>query len=527
MIVITLPLKAMSTIYIAYGSETGNAQRLATTLAQRLEQQHSEQHLAVQLGELNDVALADLSPQDTLLIITSSFGDGEPTGNAEAFYERLLSATSVDCQFAVFGLGDVSYPKFCGFSAAVDERLRDGGATALARRVDADTHFQAFFDTWSAAVLSHFAGDSQPLQALNLQVKAYSEDQSFTAKIASVQRINSGDFPVYDVDIDIAGSGMNYQAGDLLYLLPPPNPSALSRIAAFYGGLNDAQHQALAQKELRQTGKPLLRALAKKTGNQALKNLTKMRAAAELADYLYGRDVADVLNDFCTPESVSVDDLLTILSAQLPRAYSIASCGEVSPTRVRLCVREVNYVLNGKHYFGSGSHFLSSSAVGTEVAVYVRANPHFHLPTDDAVPMIMIGAGTGIAPYLGFLAKQRGGEAHLFFGERHSEHDFLYRDELQQQLDSGNLTALHTAFSRDQAEKIYVQDILRQQGQQVWRLLQDNGEIYLCGSKTNLGSAIDKVLYEIAEQHGGLSELAAKEWLFELVSQDRFHKDLY
>lgn len=512
----------MSSIYIAYGSESGNAQRLASSLFQQLEKEHSPT-----LMTLNEIELSTLTADDTLLIITSSFGDGEPTGNAEIFYENLLATETLNCQFAVFGLGDVSYPQFCGFSIAVDKRLRDCGATAIASRVDADTHFQTFFEQWSTAVLASFAGDKHTLKNLHLQVKAYSENQSFAGNIQSVQRINSGEFPVYDIQVDITGSGMNYQAGDLLYILPPPNQSALSRLADFYPTLSDEQRNALGQKELRQIGKPLLRALVKKTANPELKKLTKMSAAKALANYLYGRDIADVLNDFCTPDNVGVDDLLNLLSTQLPRAYSIASCGEASPDCVRLCVREVAYQLNDKSYWGSGSHFLSHSSAGTVVNVYVRANPHFHLPVDNAVPIIMIGAGTGIAPYLGFLEQQRQGETHLFFGERHREQDFLYQHELQAHLDSGHLTALYTAFSRDQAEKIYVQDVLRQQGENLWRLLQNRAEIYLCGSKNNLGKSIDGVLCDMAKQYGGLDDDAADTWLFELNSQNRLHKDLY
>ncbi len=514
----------MPTIYLAYGSESGNAQRLALSLSERLTQNG---FTPVQFDELDEIYLKPLSQDDTLLIITSSFGDGEAPSNADEFYEHLQASPSVACQFAVFGLGDVSYPKFCGFSKDVDRVLRERGATAIANRVDADTDYQGFFEQWADALIAHFSGDSTALAALDLQVKAYSEDQSFPARIQSVQRLNSGDFPAYDIDIGIAGSGMHYQAGDLLYVVPPANTTTLARVESFYGTLEPTQRQALGDKELRQLGKPLLRALAKLTKNDELKALTKMSAAKQLADYCYGRDVADVLQDFCSPETVSVDDLLDTLSAQLPRAYSIASCGEQSPNSVKLCVREVAYQLNNQDYVGTASHFLAHCNAGSLVNVYTRSNPHFHLPQDDGAPLIFIGAGVGIAPFMGFLAQKRRGEVHLFFGERQQEHDFLYRDTLENHLQSGHLTALHTVFSRDQAEKIYVQDALRQQAELVWQLLQNGAHIFVCGSKANLAKPIDQALCDIATQHGDMSAEQAQQWLYGLVSNLRYHQDLY
>ncbi|PIE45065.1 MAG: sulfite reductase [Gammaproteobacteria bacterium] len=511
-------------IYIAYGSETGNAESLANDLYCRLENLYSPT-----LVELDDLVPSDLTPNDVLIIITSSFGDGEAPGNATLFYDQLCQTDNNDikCQFAVFGLGDVSYPRFCGFSIEVDALMRQRGANAIAERVDADTSYQLFFDRWSAALSAYFASDPTALQSLNLQVKSYGETQAYRARIESVQRLDSGNFPVYDIRIDIAGSGMFYQAGDLLYVLPPPNQSTLSRLRDFYGHLSDQQLTALGKKELRQLSKPLFRALAKHTGSRELKALTKMSAAKKLADYLYGRDIADVLQDFCTPEALGVDDLVELLSNALPRAYSIASCGRENPDDIRLCVREVNYSKDGKNYVGSASHFLAQGKTGTAVDVYVRSNPHFHLPTDTNIPVIMIGAGTGIAPYLGFLDSERRGEAHLFFGERHYHSDFLYEEILRDHLDSGRLTALYTAFSRDQDEKIYVQDVLRDNGEKVWQLLKQNGEIYVCGSKANLAKVIDDTLQAMAQIHGGLGETEAKNWLYELVVTKRYHRDLY
>lgn len=513
-------------IHIAYGSESGNAKNLALQLKDKL--------LAYQpvLSPLNDIVITELTSQDILLIISSSFGDGEPPGNASKFFDTIYDYDGqIDCQFAIFGLGDVSYPKFCGFTIDIDEKLQQLKATSIGKRVDADTCYQDFFEQWSNALTLYFGGDSSALKQLDLQVKAYNEQQNYIAPIETVKRINQSQFPVYDIHINIAGSGMNYQAGDLLYLMPPANKNSITRINNFYKNLSDTQKLLLSEKELRQLNKPLIRAVAKHTKNKALKALTKMSAAKTLADYSYGRDVADLLTDYCTPENMPFEALLDILSTQLPRAYSIASCGKLSPNRVRLCVREVQYQREGYNYFGSGSYFLCHALDNTQsqatAKVYVRSNAHFHLPNKSSTPIIMIGAGTGIAPYLGFLAQKRLGETHLFFGERHHDKDFLYQTELKKCVEDGRLTALYTAFSRDQAEKIYVQDILLQQGAVVWRLLENKAEIYVCGSKTNLSKPIDNALMMIAKKHGDLNDDEAKTFIDDLVKEQRYHQDLY
>ncbi|PIE44058.1 MAG: sulfite reductase [Gammaproteobacteria bacterium] len=514
----------MANIYLAYGSQSGNARNLANTLATQLAEAG---FVLVQFGELDDISPSALTDNDTLLIITSSFGDGEPPGNARKFYENLLAAKTVSCQFAVFGLGDISYSKFCGFSIEVDALLRDKGASSIAMRVDADTSFKDFFQCWTDAVIAYFKGDDSILEKLNLQVKVYSENESFPARIQSVRRLDSGEFPVYEIQIDITDSGINYQAGDLLYIVPPVNKHTLERIADFYGQLSEASRDKLGKKELRYLSKPLFRALVKLTNNEELKALTKMSASKQLADYCYGRDIADVLCDFFAPETLPIADLFAALSPQLPRAYSIASCGSVSPDTVTLCVREVAYNQNGNQYFGTASHFLAHSEIGTQVAVYVRANRHFHLPEDNRVPIILIGAGVGIAPYMGFLSCSRFGEAHLFFGDRYRAHDFLYQKELEEHLQNRRLTALYTTFSRDQAEKKYVQHLLQEHGEKIWQLAENKAEIYVCGSKAHLQKNIDKALCEIAQCHGQMGEHDAQQWLFNLTNSGRYHQDLY
>ena len=513
----------MSQIYIAYGSETGNAEYLAHHFQQSL----SAHGFTSQLSTLNQLPLSSLQAQDYLFIFCSNFGDGEAPGNATEFYQELLCLKKLDTQFIVFGLGDVSYPKFCGFTQALDEQLRKLGATAIGHRVDADTNYKIFFNEWQNAVLAYLNNEKESLQNLILQVKAYDENSGFEALIHKVTRINQGEFPIYDIDIDITGSDMCYSAGDLLYLIPPANQHSLQRINHFYGGLSQEERLQLEKKELRLLTKSLFRSIAKKTKNKDIKALIKISATKEFNQYIYGRDIADVLSDFCTTENMPINELLEILSDKLPRAYSIASCGQVSPNIVKLCVREVNYQLNNQQYYGSASHFLCQAKAGDKIKVYIRSNPHFQLPEDQNAPLIMIGAGTGIAPYLGFLQQKRNAETHLFFGERYRNKDFIYQEHFAELQNKGHLTQLHTAFSRDQAEKIYVQNIVEQQSEIIWRLLQNNGHIYICGSKNNLSHPLDEALQKIMMKYTHADEEQAQQWLYNLVTEKRLHKDLY
>ncbi|MBO1255952.1 sulfite reductase flavoprotein subunit alpha [Alteromonas sp. 5E99-2] len=514
----------MPNIYIAYGSESGNSLRLAHTLKEKLTTHGMS---TFDITSINDCAVSTLSKDDILFLVTSSFGDGEPPANAATLHQQLLANISVECQFAVFGLGDVSYPKFCGFSIELNELLTKSGATAIAQRVDADVDYLPFFEQWSDAIIKHLSGHPEPLKKLTLQVKPYDEKHAFSAKIKSITPLNKGDFPAYDINFDIANSGINYLAGDLLYVLPPVNPLAIERVVLFYGVVSDSQRKLLATKELKRLNKPLIRALAKITNSKALKALTKMSATSQLTEYCYGRDLADLLTDYCSIETLPLDELLTVLAEPSPRAYSIASCGKASADTVRICIREVNYYRGAQQYTGTVSHFLAKSKVGSRVNIYTRSNPHFHLPDDTKKPLILIAAGVGIAPHIGFLASKRQADTHLFFGERYAKNDFFYEDELKHFIDTKHLTHIHTAFSRDQTQKMYVQNKIREQGELIWALILQGAEIYICGSKAKLDKSIDSELTDIAIKFGAMSESNAKQWLLQLVSDSRYHKDLY
>ena len=518
-------------VIIARGSVTGNAEDLSRQLS-RCPCFASEN---MTLVDLDQVQLTELASNDLLLIVTSTFGDGDPPDNAFEFFLQLRKIEAVPSfQFAVFALGDITYTNFCQFGKDVDTQLADKGAARIINRVDADIDFSDFFYQWKDTVCAVMAGSSQQAEALNLHVVSYDENSPHPAEIISLSPLNKGANLIYQLELDIKGSGMNYRAGDLLYVMPE-NKCQLSLDLAVW--FNDDRAIALLQgKELRLLGKSLLRVLANKSNNEDLKKNLKMRHKLLLADYLYGRDLLDVLQDCGEPGFISLAELVDILPEQTPRAYSIASSGKYfsngeEQTQVNLCIREVAYEYNQRSHFGAASHGIRHNRAGGMINVFIRSNPSFHLEYESDKPIIMIGAGTGIAPYIGFLQQIEKQsiqpETLLVFGERYRQKDFLYQEQLEQWLENGILNQLVTAFSRDQEEKFYVQDAMIEHGEKLWSLLSQGAIIYICGSKKNLGKAIDQALILILLEYSGLSLEEAEDYIVQLSDNKRYHRDLY
>lgn len=509
---------AIERVLIGYGSESGNARALAQRLgAQPFLQPHGPVVLA-----LDEIDIASLGPRDALLVVSSSFGDGEPPGNAERFLEALRRTRMLpDLRYAVFGLGDTAYPRFCGFTKALDAMLAERLATALVNRVDADANHAAFFERWLPVLAQVLQGDLQAGRDLQLQVKAYGADDAFAAAVVERRRLSASHPAAWHIRLDIAGSGIVYRAGDTLHVVPENDEDLLGRLASWYGQPEAAA--VLRRKELRQIGKPLLRELARLGGSETLKGLVKVSQRAALEAYLHGADLLDVLEDHCTPDTVALAQLAELLPACLPRAYSIAS--QADADSLDLCVREVRYVRGGRVRSGACTRWLLDP--GTErVRIFSRANPGFYLPSDADCPLILIGTGTGVAPLMGLMreaaASGRRREICLVFGEKRRAQDFLYRDELEAWRERKVLDRLITAFSRDTDAKYYVQDAMAEHGDYLAGLLQRDAHIYLCGNKRHLEGAVEQAVGGLM----GSGEPQPAPWQ-RLSEQGRLHRELY
>ncbi len=381
-----------SRLLVGFASESGNARALAQRLGAEL-QPHGPQVLP-----FNDIDVASLGQGDVLLAISSSFGDGEPPANGEQFFETLRQVPTLSgLRYAVFGLGDTGYPSFCGFTKALDAALSERQAQPLLHRVDADLGYEQFFQQWQPVLGQVLDGDLSAGQHLHLQVTAYGEDNAFAARILERRRLNSSDPAAWHLQLDIAGSGMAYRAGDTLHVVPENDPALLQALATWYG--DTAAVAALHDRELRLLSKGVLRELARLGGSEVLKGLLKVSQKRELEAYLHGLDLLDVLQDHATPDSVPLARLRELLSPRLPRAYSIAShpCDD----QLSLCVREVRYTLRGRERFGTATGSLLHG--GDHARVYCRSNPGFHLPDTGQAPLLLVGTGTGIAPLMGLM----------------------------------------------------------------------------------------------------------------------------
>ncbi|WP_411851090.1 flavodoxin domain-containing protein [Stenotrophomonas sp. LGBM10] len=503
-------------VLLGYGSESGTAHALARRL-----QTHPALHgHAPQVLALNDIDVAQLGHGDVLLAVASSFGDGEPPANGERFFEALRHASGLHgLRYAVFGLGDTGYPRFCGFTKALDALLADRSATPLLQRVDADACYPAFFDRWAPALGDALAGNGTAARDLCLQVTAYGQDNAFNAPIVARERLNQSDPAAWHITLDLAGSGIAYQAGDTLHVIPDNDPVLLQALADWYGEPEAARQ--LADRELRLPGRAVLREIARLGGSEPLKHLLKSSQRAALDAYLHGHDVLDILEDHARPDTLPLQRLVALLSPCLPRAYSIASAG--GQAQVALCVREVRYTRRGRERRGAATGTLLQGA-GT-ARVYCRANPGFRLPGDLACPVLLVGTGTGIAPLMGLIqemaAADQQREVWLVFGEKHRAHDFLYRGQLLAWQQNGRLSRLLTAFSRDGQAKYYVQDALGDHAAQVRALLDRGAHLYLCGNRRHLDTAVRGAIDGLVPGAGPQQGWEA------LAAQGRLHCELY
>ena len=511
-------------IIIGYGSESGNAQGLT----QRLLRQAFLQPFELVAQDLNSLDINTLRPTDRLVIVSSSFGDGEPPANAERFLEQLGPSRSLEhLHYAIFGLGDTAYPTFCGFTKHLDRLLQDKHATAFINRVDADSDFEDFFSTWCVAFEAVLQGNARAGTTLHLQVSAYGEQAAFASRVIACTPLNKTSPLAYQVRLDIEGSGIRYRAGDNLYVLAPNDPQLLADIALWLD--DNGVAQLLRTKELRQLSKAVLREIARLCPHDTLKSLLKVSNRKALETYLYGKDLLDILMDFCTPSSLTLHVLSELLTERLPRAYSIASHSH--PHHVDLCIREVTYTLTERQRVGTASGYLARAQPKAEVEIFARSNPRFHLPKGSDFPLVLIGAGTGIAPLIGLLEQREqegaGTSACLIFGDRRRTSDFLYEARLERWKSLGVLEQVFTAFSRDGEWRYYVQDAIVEQGAYVWQLLEQGAHLYLCGNKHNLENAVDQALLSVASTHGQLEKTAAEDYLANLNACGRIHKELY
>lgn len=528
-------------LVLGFATETGNS----TMVAKKFAQAARGAGIDVEPQYLNDLNLDVLAAATHFVVITATYGDGEVPYDAEVFWEELSSdgAGRLDhLTFAVLGLGDSFYPLFCNAGKIIDERLAELGAHRLTDRVDCDLEFEEPSEAWTAQVVGRLAQISAatPVAATEADEPAqpdspWNRRNPFPARLVVNRSLShaGSDKSVRHYEIDLGDSGMSYQAGDSLGVHPVNDPELVDAVLARFGvgpeymvAHHDRPLGALLTEhlELRVPTGALQSLVATHTRDPEARAILTRGDAAALTGWLHGRDVLDLL----ALADLGVDEVVPTLRPLQHRDYSIASSPLLHPDRIHLTVATVDYTARGRAHRGVASGFLANRA--DTVRIHLAPNDSFRLPAGDA-PIVMVGPGTGIAPFRAFLQERQAtgatGDSWLFFGDRRRATDFLYGDDLAAFREAGVLTRLNCAFSRDQAAKNYVQHHMLAHAAELYSWLQDGAYFYVCGDADHMAKDVNRALHEVVRTAGGLDEEAAHSYVNDLITTHRYLRDVY
>ncbi|MDO6447466.1 assimilatory sulfite reductase (NADPH) flavoprotein subunit [Colwellia sp. 1_MG-2023] len=540
--------KASSTLTILYGSQTGNAKGVAKSLAD----QATAQGLTVDLKSMGEFKPKSIKNVTHLLIVASTNGEGEAPDDAIAFHEFLSSKKAPkleSLQYSVLALGDTSYEFFCQTGKDFDEYLAKLGAKQIAPRVDCDVDYEDAASAWSQEIITKtkdLLGETDVSSNVVAMPTAgaasqYTKQNPYEAELSVSQKITGRDSAkdVRHIEIDLGESGITYQAGDALGVWFENDAELVNELIAALGfsasdevtvgneqySLSDALTSKL---EITQTSVNFVNFWAEQSQDKALTALIQDKNATR--EYAANHQVVDVIK--AAPAKLDVQTFVDALRKITPRLYSIASSQAEMEEEVHLTVGLVEYDNNGQARAGGASSFLGKRLEeGGTVKVFVEHNDNFRLPNDGNTPVIMIGPGTGIAPFRAFLQEREATDAEgdnwLFFGDQTFTQDFLYQVEWQGYVKSGLLTNIDLAFSRDQAEKIYVQDRLRENAEEVFAWLERGAHLYICGDMNRMAKDVEIALVDIISEQGKLTAEQAQQYLKDLRNAKRFQKDVY
>ena len=527
-------------VTVLSASQTGHAREVAANLHAALTQQGIN---------ATHISAADYKPktivdEQVLLLVTSTQGEGEPPEEAVSLHRLLFGKKAPQLpalRFAVCALGDSSYPDFCQAGKDFDARLAELGGERLAPRADCDVEYQTPAAAWIADLVPRLAAlrpaaRQAPTAAAPAAVAAYDRDHPFSAPLLARQKITGrhSTKDVRHIELDLAGSGLNYQAGDALGVWCENDPARVDGILAALqlDGATDIGGRTLRdilihEREISQNTPGFVQGYAALAQNAVLDGAI---AATSPAAFAATTPIDAIVARY--PAAISAEDLLTLLRPLTPRLYSIASAPEEVGEEVHLTVGVLHYEHDGKTYSGAASGYLGERLPEDGAArVYIEPNPNFRLPDDPNAAIIMIGNGTGIAPFRAFMqarvANDAPGKNWLVFGNPHFTEDFLYQTEWQGWQKDGYLHRYSLAWSRDQAEKVYVQDKLREEAANVWQWLQNGAHVYICGDAARMAKDVERALLDIIAGEGGMHADDAEEYLDELRQTRRYQRDVY
>ena len=552
-------------IAVLYASQSGTAEGLARKLAKELK----AQGLSPALSTLAGYTSAALAEESCALILVSTYGDGDAPDGVQPFYEQLCLEhfPRMDkLSYAVFALGDRHYEHFCKFGRDLDSKLAALGANRLADRVDCDVEVEEPFSQWKAAMIARVKEDSLLPSRRAPVATSQSSTSHLTPSVrdpeSTVAKVFSRDNPLLaavvekrsltheastkstiHVAFSIEGTGLRYEAGDACGVIPTNDLGLVAEILQklrFNGnervpgakGGSTTLHNALAQeRQVTRLNRKIVQEYATRGNCALLLDLLKPEHQAAFDAYVYGRGLIDLLIEY--PGVIDdASELVTLLPKLTPRLYSISSSPAAHAGHIHTTVAVVRFAAHNRDRGGVCSTlFADRTSIADRLPIYIQPNKKFKLPSNPDVPIIMIGPGTGVAPFRGFLHERRAlghkGKNWLFFGERSSATDYLYREELESMHQDGHLTRLDTAFSRDNEHKIYVQDRMMEQARLFWSWLQEGASVYVCGDASKMAKDVHETLHRIAHEQGAMSEQSAEEFVGALKEQHRYHRDVY
>ncbi|MBD8162519.1 NADPH-dependent assimilatory sulfite reductase flavoprotein subunit [Erwinia persicina] len=549
--VASAPAVEVPAITLLSASQTGNARRLAEQLRDDL----LGEKLNVNLVNAGDYKFKQIGQEKLLVVVTSTQGEGEPPEEAVALHKFLMSkkAPKMDgCAFAVFGLGDTSYEFFSQASKDFDSKLAELGGERLLERVDADVEYAAQAEAWRKQIVEVLKARVPDASALQMTAAAtgsvneihsspYSKEAPLTASFAVNQKITGrdSDKDVRHIEIDLGDSGLRYQPGDALGVWYENDPLLVQELLGLLWLKGDEPvtvdgstlplAEALQKHyELTVNTPQIVEHYARLSRNEAL--LAETEEKARLQQYAQNTPIVDMVR--YAPTELNAEQLTGLLRPLTPRLYSIASSQAENETEVHITVGAVRYEIEGRARAGGASSYLADRLQEDDgVRIFIEHNDNFRLPASPETPVIMIGPGTGIAPFRAFMQQRdnegAGGKNWLFFGNPHFTEDFLYQVEWQRYVKDGLLTHIDLAWSRDQKHKIYVQDKIRAKGAELWRWIEEGAHIYVCGDANRMAKDVEQALLEVVAEFGAMDIESADEFLSELRIERRYQRDVY
>lgn len=531
-------------INFLYGTQTGNSESLARNAADLASKNNFDSNLL----SLDDVSMDQLKEMEKAVFVISTYGEGEMPDGAQLFWESLSSEIAPklnNLSFGVISLGDTSYEMFCNAGKLLDFRLEQLGAKRVSKRIDCDVDYEIPSNEWLKSTLPSFGG----LKELNVTEKntkdelfSWSKKNPYFAEISANLLLsgNKSNKEIRHYEIELAESGIRYEVGDTLNVFPTNSRKLVGEILKKLklnnnfkpSGFQNTIHYLLMNKyEILSPSKDLVNYILGNSKINKMQRLLESGNSKEFDSFLWGKDVLDLLN-LDDNASIPPEEFLSLLKPLQPRAYSISSSQKMYKDQVHLTVSTVKWEYSQRVHEGVCSNFLSNSEETIDNAgIFLSQNQSFRLPEDNSIPIIMIGPGTGVAPFRAFLQDRRlrggNGKNWLFFGDQTRNNDFIYEKEINDFKKDGILTNLDLAFSRDQKEKIYVQHRMLESSKELFDWIENGAYVYVCGDANYMARDVDKALYNLIQKSGNLNDDKTNEYMNDLKREKRYLRDIY